>query len=300
MAAEGSVYQRKDGRWVAQYRDAKDKVRYIYRKTRAEAKKALREALQDRDDNIVPDDRLIAGQYLDEWMDERKNTVSARTWRVQESMIRNRVKPHIGDKRLCKLSAKDVRQMYRSLLADGLSPSTIGRIHAVLKQSIQDGVRAKYIRTNPLDDVKPPKQTHKEKDVLTADEVRLLLDAVSGDRFECVFYLCSLVGLRIGECLALRFEDVDLDRCTIRIERTLYHGKCSEPKTQSSRRTLTLPQKALEALVRLCEVKGNPSRATSSPRAAVSPLTCPTSTSGRGDPHSDEQDYQRASPRTNY
>src|SRR5215211_5552148 len=115
MATEGSVYQRKDGRWVAQYRDAKDKVRYIYRKTRAEAKKALREALQDRDDNIVPADKLTVGLYLDEWMEERRNTVSARTWRVQESMLRNRVKPHIGDKRLSRLSAKDIRQMYRSL-----------------------------------------------------------------------------------------------------------------------------------------------------------------------------------------
>ena len=43
MTAEGSVYQRKDGRWVAQYRDARDKVRYIYRKRKSEARKALRE-----------------------------------------------------------------------------------------------------------------------------------------------------------------------------------------------------------------------------------------------------------------
>jgi len=259
MTAEGSVYQRKDGRWVAQYRDAKDKVRYIYRKTKAEAKKALREALQDRDDGFVPADRLTVGMYLDEWMDERKNTVSARTWRVQESMLRNRVKPHIGNCRLCKLSGKDVRGMYRGLLSDGLTPSTVGNVHVILKQAIRDAVREKYIRTNLLDDVKPPKQTHKEKDVLTADEVRRLLDAVEGDRFECVFYLCSLVGLRIGECLALRFEDIDLERGTIRIERTLYHGECSPTKTPSSRRVLSLPQKALQRLVRLCEVNGNPS-----------------------------------------
>src|SRR5215217_1132336 len=252
MTAEGSVYQRKDGRWVAQYRDAKDKVRYIYRKTKAEAKKALREALQDRDDGFVPADRLTVGMYLDEWMDERKNTVSARTWRVQESMLRNRVKPHIGNCRLCKLSGKDVRGMYRGLLSDGLTPSTVGNVHVILKQAIRDAVREKYIRTNLLDDVKPPKQTHKEKDVLTADEVRRLLDAVEGDRFECVFYLCSLIGLRIGECLALRFEDIDLERGTIRIERTLHNGECSETKTQSSRRVLSLPQRALEVLVRLC------------------------------------------------
>src|SRR5829696_8224962 len=102
MATEGSVYQRKDGRWVAQYRDAKDKVRYIYRKTRAEAKKALREALHDRDEGFVPADKLTVQMYLEEWMQERQNTVSGRTWRVQESLLRNRVKPHIGDTRLCR------------------------------------------------------------------------------------------------------------------------------------------------------------------------------------------------------
>jgi integrase len=259
VTAEGSVYQRKDGRWVAQYRDAKDKVRYIYRKTKQDAKKALREALQDRDEGYVPADKLTVGQYVDEWMDERKNTISGRTWRVQESMLRNRVKPHIGDCRLCKLSAKDVRGMYRRLVKDGLSPSTIGRIHAIFKQSLRDAVREKYIRTHPLDDVKPPKQMRKEKDVLTPDEVRRLLDAVEGDRFECAFYLCSLVGLRIGECLALRFEDIDLERGTIRIERTLYHGECTETKTESSRRVLALPQRVLQPLVRLCEVHANPS-----------------------------------------
>jgi hypothetical protein len=61
MTAEGSVYQRKDGRWVAQYRDAKDKVRYIYRRSKAEARKALREALKDRDDGYVPADKLTVG-----------------------------------------------------------------------------------------------------------------------------------------------------------------------------------------------------------------------------------------------
>ena len=63
MTAEGSVYQRKNGRWCAQYRDAKDKTRYIYRKTKAEAKKALREALRDRDDNIIPPSKILEGAF---------------------------------------------------------------------------------------------------------------------------------------------------------------------------------------------------------------------------------------------
>ncbi len=259
MTAEGSVYQRKDGRWCAQYRDAKDRVKYIYRKTKAEAKKALREALKDRDDGFVPADRLTVSLYLDEWMEERKNTVSARTWRVQESIIRCRVKPHIGDTRLCKLTPADVRAMYRRLIKDGLTPSTVSHAHNLLKQAMRDAVREKRIRTNPLEDVKPPKQTRKDKDVLTPEEVRRLLDTVSGDRFECAFYLLALTGVRIGECLALRYENVDLRAGTIRIERTLHHGECSEPKTQNSRRRLSLPQRTLQALVRHCEVSGDQS-----------------------------------------
>jgi integrase len=129
LTTEGSVYRRKsDGRWVAQYRDANDKVRYIYRKTKAEAKKALREALQDRDDGYVPADELTVGKYLRDWMDERKSAVSARTWRTQESLLRNNVIVHIGDTRLSNLSPDDIRRLYGRQLRDGLSPTTIGTL----------------------------------------------------------------------------------------------------------------------------------------------------------------------------
>ena len=163
---EGAVYRRKDGRWVAQYRDARGKVRYVYRKSRGEAKKALREALAYRDEGCVPADKLTVGLYLEGWMEDRRDTVSAKTWRVQESMVRNRVNPYIGDVRLCKLTPADVRGMYRSLLSDGLTRSTVGRVHAILKQAMRDAVRDKHIRDNALEEVKAPKQERKEKHVL--------------------------------------------------------------------------------------------------------------------------------------
>jgi integrase len=259
LTTEGSVYRRKsDGRWVAQYRDANDKVRYIYRRTKADAKKALREALQDRDDGYVPADKLTVGKYLGDWMEVRKSVVSARTWRVQESLLRNNVIAHIGDARLSNLSPDDVRELYRRQLRDGLSPATIGTLRTLLKRAMRDAVRAKYIRTNPLDGVTPPKQARKEKEILSPDELRLLLDNVRGSKHEGVFYLCSLVGLRIGECLALRYEDIDLDRGAVRIERTLHEGKCYPTKTPSSHRLLTLPQMAQESLRRHCERQPNP------------------------------------------
>ena len=64
MPTEGSVYQRKsDGRWVAQHKDARGKTRYFYRKSKGEAKEALREALRDGDDGIVPPSKMTLGVY---------------------------------------------------------------------------------------------------------------------------------------------------------------------------------------------------------------------------------------------
>jgi integrase len=125
-------------------------------------------------------------------------------------------------------------------------------MHVLLKQALRDAVRSNYIRTNPLAEVKPPKQHRKEIDVLTPDQVKHLLDTVKGDRLECVYVLGALCGLRIGEVLSLRFADLDLDRGILKVERTLWNGKTSHTKTPSSRRTLKLPQRVLESLERLC------------------------------------------------
>jgi len=113
MATEGSVYQCNDGRWCAQYRDAKGKVRYLYRKSKAEANQALRDALMDRDQGIIPPSKMTVGMYLDEWFEDRRETVSRRTWINQESIVRCHLKPHIGAVTLSKLSGRDVLQIYR-------------------------------------------------------------------------------------------------------------------------------------------------------------------------------------------
>ncbi len=68
--SEGSVYQRQDKRWAAQFQSAEDKTKYLYRKTKAEAKKALREALQARDEGIIPVGKMTLNDLLDSFMEE--------------------------------------------------------------------------------------------------------------------------------------------------------------------------------------------------------------------------------------
>jgi integrase len=252
MATEGSVYQRgKDGRWVAQYKDASGKVRYLYRKTKAEAKQALRKALTDRDNGIIPASKMTVGIYLDEWLEGIRGDVSRRTWVNQESIVRLHIKPTLEAKQLSRLEPKDVHKLYSQKMAEGLCSGTVGRIHALLNQAVRQAVHSKYIRTNPIAGVKSPKQQRREMEILTAEQVRHLLDVVRGDRFEVVYVLGATCGLRIGEVLSLRADDIDIGKGTLTVRRTLWRGQVYAPKTASSRRTLKLPQRALDSLERL-------------------------------------------------
>ncbi len=84
--AEGSVYQRKNGTYCAKYKDAHGTYRYIYRKTKQDARQALREALVERDAGVIPQAKVTVGLLLDEWLEDIKGTISLRTWLSRESI----------------------------------------------------------------------------------------------------------------------------------------------------------------------------------------------------------------------
>jgi integrase len=256
--SEGTVFERSDGRWCAKWKDANGKWRYLYRKTKGEAKQALRDALQDRDDNIVPADKLTLNDAMDQWLEGMQDTVSRRTYVNRESLVRIHIKPHaVGSKSLCKLTPEHLRSFYREKL-QSLSPGTVGRLHDAISKGCREQVKAKRLRSNPAADVKPPKNPQREMDVLTPQQVKHLLETIRGTRYEIVTVLGAACALRVGEALSLRYEDCDLIAGTICIRRTLWKGKVYPPKTPTSRRTLKLPAIALEALKRHSESHGNP------------------------------------------
>lgn len=91
---------------------------------------------------------------------------------------------------------------------------------------------------------------------LSAPEARRLLETAQGDRLEALYVLAVHTGMRRGELLGLKWEDVDLDGLVIRVRRTLTHTEngrklaLGEPKTKKSRRTVRLTPRAVEALQR--------------------------------------------------
>ena len=250
--SEGSVFRRKDGKWCGKWKDASGQWKYLYRKTKAEAKQALREALKDRDDNIIPAEKMTLADALQQWLEGAEGTISKRTYMNREALVRIHVQLHaIGSTRLCKLTGEHLRGFYREKLCT-LAPSSVGQLHNAINTACKEQVRARTVRSNPAADVKPPRNHNcsRDKGVLTSQQVQSLLETVRGSKYETVKVLGATCALRVGEALALRWEDVDLTAGTVSIRHTLWKGKLYPPKTPQSRRTLKLPERALEALRR--------------------------------------------------
>ena len=118
---EGSLYCRKDGRWVGQY-EIDGKRGYIYGKTRKEVAGKLRKAMAESDAGMTFDAGCLrVGDYLDGWLDSIRDTLRRRTWIRHEEIVRLHLKPSLGNTKLDRVSALQVQSLYRSKLDSGLS-----------------------------------------------------------------------------------------------------------------------------------------------------------------------------------
>lgn len=150
--------------------------------------------------------------------------------------------------KLSKLSALHIQSLYSAKLADGLSPRSVQIIHATLHKSLKQAVLWSLVTVNVGERVEPPSYTQKEIHPLTRKQISALLEAAKGNRLEALYVLAVSTGMRQGELLALRYEDVDLDSGTVHVRRSIHAGVLSEPKTKSSRRTIQLTRHAVDAL----------------------------------------------------
>jgi integrase len=254
---EGSITRRKDGLYIARHvvdtaTGAKRKT--IYAKTRKEASEKLTEALSQARKGITADaGAMTLGAFLERWLyDSVRGSVRQSTYDRNEAMCRVHLIPAWGKNKLKTLNAADVQRLYRAKLDSGLSSATVHKLHGILHKALQQAVRWGLVPRNVADDVDPPKVHKEEVRPLTNEQARKLLDTVKGDRLEALYIVAVQSGLRQGELLALRWEDVDLETCTLQVRRTLTRdgGKLAvgPTKTSKGRRSVKLTRDATEAL----------------------------------------------------
>jgi integrase len=259
MPAKGDrITKRKDGlfqgMYTAQTPDG-SKRKYIYGRKYKDVERKLAEAMGDAAKGIYFDDEnQTVAHYMERWLeDSARGDLGHRAYHNYKLQIRRHISPAFGRLKLSKLTAAHIQSLYAAKLRDGLKPSSVRYIHAVLHRALEQAVRFNLIPFNPASRTDPPKIRQEEIMPLDAEQARAFLAAARGDRFEALHVLSLTVGLRMGEALGLRWSDVDLDARTVRVSRQLQRVRdggglvFSEPKN-ASRRTVDLPQRAVEAL----------------------------------------------------
>ena len=300
---EGSVYQRKQGQWVAAVSLGTGKRKYVYCRSQAEAVFALQQAQQGRLLGTLTSTRNETLEtFLLKWLQyEVQPKVRERTYQTYQQIVNRDLLPVLGPIALQKLTSWDIQDLYEQKRRQQVAASTIAKIHRVLTHALNDAVKLGHVLRNVSEFVELPpiKKQKRVTQALTFEQARMLLAGARNDPLEALYVLALTSGLRQGELLALKWSDLDLTYGKLQIQRTLIRVEKGQaivdtPKSSTSRRCIRLPQLAIEALTRhqyrqhlihhkgnrfkrapewiFCDEQGVPLRATSMVRQSFQPL----------------------------
>ena len=270
---EGSIRKRPDGRWEGRYTAGRDPEtgKTVYKnvlgKTQAEVKVKLKQAIQESTEvDALKAAQYTVGQWMDVWFENyAKIKVRPSSHQTYRGYIDNHIKPNIGKIPLGKLTTLELQKLYKKLLSrgrvdrieakgqpKGLSPKTVRNIHQVISSAMDFARSQKLIAINPADGCALPKLEHREMKTLPVEQLASFLrEAKESGVFE-MYYIELATGLRRGELLGLKWEDLDLEQGTLRVQRQVsrINGEVVEAplKTKNSYRTISLGEDAVGIL----------------------------------------------------
>jgi integrase len=255
---EGSIYERWDGRWAGSvhigYEDGRRVRKHVMGHTRAEVKDKMAALLRASDEKRpIPSQREKVGPFLRRWLDEvAQPTLRASTYESYDDILRLHLIKGLGHIALAKLTPAEVQAFLNRKLASGLSPRRVQYMHAVLRRALGTAERWGLVSRNVAKLVDPPRVPRHEISPLTPEQAKRLIEAAEKDRLKALYVTALGTGLRQGELLGLRWEDVDLKLRRLRVRHTLANVGGSltllEPKTDRSRRSVMLPDTVVAEL----------------------------------------------------
>ena len=276
---EGSIYQHKDGRWVAKYRDeAMAKPQYLYGSTEAEVRRKLRDWKKQTARGLTACKKVFFRDYADNWFYTfKQHSVENSSFDRYESIYLHHIKPVLGDIQIASIRSEEIQNL---LVAKSktLSYSVVKKINFLLSELFQYAHSEGDIAKNPMRNVKMPKKTlfkpEREIIALESEEVRALEQVAVMKRknglplithANLIVFLVH-TGLRCGELQALKWSDIDFCSKTVTVNKNLSmvcdrdrngerknhkKAKIKGTKTTSGNRIVPLNTKAIAALKNL-------------------------------------------------
>ena len=201
--------------------------KYVYGKTQGEAQKKLDALKADiaRGEYREPSGMTV-GQWFDTWAEEYLGSVRPGTVESYKYHINHNIKPAIGAVRLQKLTPHHIQTFYNDLLRKrGLSPKTIKNLHGVIHKALKQATALGYVMRNPSDNLVLPRLEKSEMLYIEEDDFPRFLQAITGHKFEAIFFITAFTGLRRGEVVGLTWDCVDFERGTIFVNKQLVRNR---------------------------------------------------------------------------
>ena len=269
---DGTIRKRNDGRWEARIiighkNDGSPMYKSAFAKTQKSALKQLHQLLDlYRDVDLTEECRMTLGEWMDKWLDEymifaiRESTLDS-----YRGMVKNQVKPFIGNKQLASLTTADVQKFYNKIKKEGrvrehpvhgktLADSMVRGVHMMLHEALDMAVKERLLAKNPTNGTTIPKCNYPEKQILGDNQLETFLEAIRGQEYWCdFFYVEVMTGLRRGEICGLKWQDIDFEENKLRVKRSVSVKKgggvnIGETKTETGVRCIEMPPSVAELL----------------------------------------------------
>ena len=269
---DGTIRKRSDGRWEARIiighkNDGSPMYKSAFAKTQKSALKQLHQLLDlYRDVDLTEECRMTLGEWMDKWMDEymifaiRESTLDS-----YRAMVKNQVKPFIGNKRLASLTTADMQKFYNKIKKEGrvrehtvhgktLADSMVRSVHMMLHEALDMAVKERLLAKNPTNGTTIPKCNYPEKQILGDNQLETFLEAIKRQEYwGDFFYVEVMTGLRRGEICGLKWQDIDFEEDKLHVNRSVSVKRggglnIGETKTETGVRCIQLPPSVAELL----------------------------------------------------
>lgn len=235
----------------------------IYAKTLKEVKKKLADKKYETEHGISGKaDRITLDEWFSTWLKTYKiGKVKDTSVATYTALYDRFVREPLGGRYISKIKTVEIQRLYNDMIEDGLSPKYLKTLHNTLSNIFKMAVNNDLIPKNPCTQTIRPTIDTSERRVLTASEQSRLLSFIQQEQYRHVEPAITVLlgtGLRIGELLGLKWEDLDLESTekTLTVNRTLVRIRdkkefaFQEPKTASGTRTIPLQESVVRALKR--------------------------------------------------
>ena len=233
----------------------KERRKWYSFKTRREAEAALAQLVgRVISGETIPSTKIRLAEFLEVWLRDYVEAGVAPTTRASyRDTIRVHLAPALGHVPLVRLTPQAIQGYISDKSRQGLSPTTVRYHVAILHRSLAHALKWGLLTHNPADRVDLPRKARREIHVWDSEQVRLFLaEARRSSAYYRLYLAAIMTGMRQGELLGLRWQDVDLVAGVASVQQTLYRmGKTllvKEPKSNRSRRTVALAPILVEEL----------------------------------------------------